>query len=75
MFFLLVPAALQAGPGNRLTYLDEFCDPYWAGLNMARLVTPQWVGQEGVEAVIVLSTDDLADPAKHESYLRPSSND
>jgi len=30
--------------GNRLTYLDEFCDPYYAELHTPKLVTPQWVG-------------------------------
>jgi hypothetical protein len=57
--------------GNRLTYLDEFCDPYYAGLEMPKLTTPQWIGEEGVEAVIVLANDDLRDPEKHEQFMRP----
>ncbi len=57
--------------GNRLVSLDEFCDPYYAGLETPKLVTPQWVGEEGVEAVIVLANDDLRDPAHHEKYIRP----
>ena len=56
---------------NRLAYLDEFCDPYYAGLETPRLTTPQWIGESGVEAVIVLSNDDLREPARHENYLRP----
>jgi hypothetical protein len=68
---LLAPGMANAADGNRLTYLDEFCNPYYAGLTTAKLVTPQWVGQDGVEAVIVFSVDDLADPAVHERYLRP----
>jgi hypothetical protein len=61
----------RACEGNRLAYLDEFCDPYYVGLSVPRLVTPQWVGEQGVEAVIVLATDDLRDPARHERFLRP----
>jgi hypothetical protein len=72
---LLVLLALNciaaAGDGNRLTYLDGFCDPYYVGLDTPKLITPQWVGQPGVEAVIVLATDDLREPARHEAFLRP----
>ena len=57
--------------GNRLVYLNEYANPYYVGLKTARLTTPQWVGDEDVEAVIVLAIDDLGDPAKYEAYLRP----
>lgn len=67
----MLTATAGAGDGNRLGYLDEFCDPYYASRNTAKLVTPQWVSQPGVEAVIVLSIDDLRDPATHERFLRP----
>ena len=60
-----------AADGNRLTYLDAFCDPYYVGLDSAKLVTPQWIGDEGVEAAAILSIDDLKDPAVHENFLRP----
>jgi len=80
-FVLLVglAAAAQAADGNRLTSLDEPCDPYWVGLGAPRLITPQWVGEEGVDAVIVLSIDDLIESAaqkrkwaaKYEQFLRP----
>ncbi len=68
---VLLGTAGAADIGNRLTYLDEFCDPYYVGLDSARLETPQWVGDEGVEAVIVLANDDLADLARHENYIQP----
>lgn len=68
--FVLGSAAL-AHDGNRLAYLDEFCDPYYAGLKTAKLVTPQWIGEPGVEMVIVLSIDDLGDPERYERFLRP----
>ncbi|MFO0907882.1 MAG: hypothetical protein U0794_05890 [Isosphaeraceae bacterium] len=59
--------------GNRLAYLDEL-DPYAPGLTFPRLVTPQWVGEAGVEAVVVLAIDDMRDPEKYEAYLRPILN-
>ena len=67
---ILVPVA-GAADANRLTYLDEPCDPYYPGLQVARLVTPQWIGEEGVEAAVVLSVDDLVDTAAYEKFLRP----
>src|SRR5687767_5810262 len=50
-------AAADPGDGNRLTYLDG-SDPYYVGRDFPKLITPQWVGEEGVEAVIVLAIDD-----------------
>ncbi len=59
--------------GNRLAYLDE-CNPWYPHKDFPKLITPQWVGEEGVEAVIVLGIDDMRDPAKYEQYLRPILN-
>ena len=59
-----------AGDGNRLAYLDEM-NPYYPGRNFPKLVTPQWVGEEGVEAVVVLAIDDMRGYEKWETYLRP----
>ena len=36
-----------------------------------RFTTPRWVGEEGVECVVVLAIDDMRDPARYEAYLRP----
>src|SRR5207302_477108 len=36
-----------------------------------RLVTPQWVGDRDVEAVVVLAIDDMRGHAKWERFLRP----
>ena len=36
-----------------------------------KLLTPQWVGEEGVECVVVFAIDDMREPAKYEAYLRP----
>ncbi len=38
------------------------------------LLTPRWVGEPGVEAVVVLAIDDMRDPAKYETFLRPILN-
>jgi putative membrane-bound dehydrogenase-like protein len=56
---------------NRLAYLDEFCDPYSPGLDLPRLTTPQWVGEDGVDAVIILSIDDMREAGAYEEFLRP----
>ena len=66
----LVALTLHAADGNRLTYLDE-SDPYYVSRTFPRLITPQWVGEDGVEAVVVLAIDDMRDPEKYEKFLRP----
>src|SRR5438552_4106088 len=63
-------ATARAADGNRLTYLDEN-DPYYVSRTFPKLITPMWVGEEGVEAVVILSIDDLRDAAKYEAFLRP----
>jgi putative membrane-bound dehydrogenase-like protein len=62
-----------AADGNRLTYLDG-SDPYYVHKDFPKLTTPQWVGEEGVEAVVVLAIDDMREPAKYEEYFRPILN-
>ncbi len=61
-FGLVAPAAGQ-------TYEHAY-DPY-ASERPSKLTTPQWVGEPGVEAVVVLAIDDMRDPAVYEKYLRP----
>jgi hypothetical protein len=56
--------------GNRLAYLDD-PTPYWPTPQSPKLTTPQWVGEAGVEAVVVLAIDDMREPAKYEAFLRP----
>jgi putative membrane-bound dehydrogenase-like protein len=67
---LLPAAALAQSPGNRLAYLDE-CNPYYPSRTFPKLITPQWVGEEGVEAVVILAIDDMRDPKRYEAFLRP----
>ncbi|MCA9131587.1 MAG: c-type cytochrome [Planctomycetales bacterium] len=68
---LLGSGRLGAQDGNRLTYLDDFANPYYAGREFPKLVTPQWVGEAGVEAVVTLGIDDMREVEKYEAYLRP----
>jgi hypothetical protein len=68
---ILTTSAHAPDVGNRLAYVDEFCDPYYVDLHTPKLITPQWVGQPGVEAVIVLAIDDLRKAEQHEKFLRP----
>ena len=67
------PARCAPSPGNRLTYLDED-DPFYPHRDFPKLITPQWVGEPGVEAVVILSIDDMRETPKYEAFLRPILN-
>ena len=61
-----------AADGNRLVHLDEPNNPWQFHRESAKLITPQWIGEEGVEAVLVLAIDDLAgDGQGFRNYLTP----
>ena len=64
---LIFPFTLAAAD---LSYLHEN-DPWYPHTNFPKLTSPQWVGEEGVDAVVVLAIDDMRDTAKYEAYLRP----
>ncbi len=70
-FLLLGQIDLSADDANRLAYVNDFCNPYYADRTFPKLVTAQWVGEEGVEAVVTLGIDDMRDVDKYETYLRP----
>ncbi|MBI5756970.1 MAG: polysaccharide deacetylase family protein [Planctomycetales bacterium] len=74
LLFVLVSTILFAADGNRLTYLDEPANPYYPHRNFPKLTTPMWVGEEGVECVVVLAIDDMRGHEKWEAYLRPILN-
>src|SRR3954468_20344336 len=64
-------AARFSNNANRLTYLDSD-DPFYVGRDFPRLITPQWVGEDGVDAVVVLAIDDMRNnEPKYETVLRP----
>ncbi len=66
-----VPAA--ARQGSSVVSADA-ANPWYPDQNFPRLITPDWVGEPGVEAVVVLAIDDMRDPAKYEKALRPILN-
>lgn len=55
---------------NRLAYLDEE-NPFYPHRDFPKLITPQWIGEPGVEAVVILAIDDMRDAKKYENFLRP----
>lgn len=57
--------------GNRLAYLDQPCEAYHVDHRFPKLITPQWVGEPGVDAVVIFAIDDMRDPERYETYLRP----
>jgi len=74
---LLLACAVNALPApfstnaNRLTYLDG-ADPFHAGRDFPKLTTPQWAGDPGVEAVVILAIDDMrSNEGRYETMLRP----
>src|SRR5438046_10511958 len=68
---LTLPA--PAADGNRLAHLDR-TDPYYVGRTFPKLITPQWVGEDGVDAVVILAIDDMRGHEKWEQFLRPILN-
>jgi putative membrane-bound dehydrogenase-like protein len=67
---LLGSCAGVSADGNSLQYLHEN-NPWYPHTGFPKLTTPQWVGEDGVDAVVVLAIDDMRDTAKYEEYLRP----
>ncbi len=68
--FFAANVLVLAGDGNRLSYLDS-SEVWYPHQDFPKLITPQWVGDEGVECVVTLAIDDMRDTAKYEAYLRP----
>jgi putative membrane-bound dehydrogenase-like protein len=71
--FSALAGSLSAANANRLTYLDE-SDPFYPNAQLPKLTTPQWIGEPGVEAVVILAIDDMRETARYESFLRPVLN-
>jgi putative membrane-bound dehydrogenase-like protein len=70
---LSLSASSCIGDDDRPARLDE-SNPWYPDQNFPKLVTPQWVDEEGIDAVVVLAIDDMRDTAKYEQYLRPILN-
>lgn len=58
---MLAELSFAAGSGSRFAYLDEE-DPYYVAGDFPKLTTPMWIGEEGVDAAILLSIDDMCRP-------------
>jgi putative membrane-bound dehydrogenase-like protein len=69
-------SAIAGEPGQQQARAIQPTDwnPYHPHRDSPRLTTPSWVGEPGVEAVVVLAIDDMRDTAKYEAYLRPILN-
>src|SRR5215217_6604201 len=67
---VVIFAACLFARGGPVVDLDAD-SPYHPGRNYPKLVTPQWVGEEGVDAVVILAIDDMRDTPKYEAVLRP----
>jgi putative membrane-bound dehydrogenase-like protein len=61
------PKGLPADPEAR----GFDVDPYYVHRGYPRLPTPRWVGEEGVEAVVILGIDDMRASQPYEQFLRP----
>src|SRR3984893_1369555 len=72
LLVLLLPAMApaQSKDANRLAYLDEV-NPYYPSRTFPKLITPQWIGEPGVEAAVILAIDDMKEPQRYEAFLRP----
>ena len=74
LFALTLQASAQThvpkSPGNRLVHLDD-SSPFYPHRDFPKLITPQWVGEDGVEAIVTLGIDDMNAAARYENFLRP----
>jgi putative membrane-bound dehydrogenase-like protein len=70
---IAVPRTQAGTNANPVSCLDND-DPFHVGTDFPRLATPQWVGEPGVEAVVILAIDDMREPQKYETFLRPILN-
>jgi len=76
LLLALTAARAFAADANRFAYLDD-SSPFWPTPASPKLTTPQWIGEPGVEAVVVLAIDDMRGApqnpgtAKYEAFLRP----
>src|SRR5690349_17632587 len=65
------PAALCFAAPPPLVDLDTQ-SPYYPSRNYPKLITPQWVGEPNVDAVVILAIDDMRDPAVYQEVLAPA---
>src|SRR5262245_26602995 len=61
---------LAALPTPAADPVSDF-NPYYPHRTYPKLITPQWVGEDGVECVVILAIDDMRGHEKWETFLRP----
>ena len=72
IFSLLFNLPVQSSEANRLAHLDEPNNPWQVNIKSAKLITPQWIGEKGVQGVAVLAIDDMSgDGQNFRDYLTP----
>ena len=52
-------------------YRDQFTNPYWPSITSPKLTTPQWIGEDGIDAAAVLSIDDMREIEPYQSFIEP----
>lgn len=62
-----------ADNGAPYAYLSQN-DPFYVSRDFPKFITPQWIGEPGVDAVVILSIDDMTHYDKWENFLRPILN-
>jgi len=67
LLFILVAAGLAPAADGTVSDFN----PYYHHRTHPKLITPQWVGEEGVDCVVILAIDDMRGHEKWEKFLRP----
>ncbi len=67
LFAAVLLSLLAAAPAPAA---DDF-NPYYPHRTYPKLITPMWVGEDGVDCVVVLAIDDMRGHEKWETFLRP----
>ncbi|MEI8022064.1 MAG: hypothetical protein WCH39_27895, partial [Schlesneria sp.] len=71
LVLILVVQGIGADVLGQPTTSDISNEVWFPNKDFPKLLTPQWVGEEGVECVVVLAIDDMRESFKYEAYLRP----
>lgn len=72
-WFCLIAGLILVQPlvGSERLAFQYAQDPFFVGQQHPAFTTPQWVGEEGVEAVVIISIDDMRTPEKYRTFLAP----
>jgi len=61
---LILAMLAMVPPPCAASVLGDENDPFYVSRGFPKLTTPQWVGEPGVEAVVILAIDDMKEVAK-----------